>query len=79
VTWFLATKLDEDGVRQKIGNSMFIILFNDSDEPFNPTHLYLGKLSIVVCVVRPVKAASISSALQYQYDSLSFSDRICVS
>lgn len=66
VTWYLSTLLDEDGVRQKIGNSMFIIIFNDANEPFNPTHLYLGKLSIVVCVVRPVKAASISSALQYQ-------------
>lgn len=52
VTWFLAPLEDEDGLRQKIGNSMFIIIYNDCDEPFNPSNVYLGQITTVVCVVQ---------------------------
>lgn len=94
VTWHIAALLDEDGIRQKIGNSMFIIIYSDGilsfqfkfssttkhlltfsneldPEPFDPSFLYLGQLSTVVCVVRPVNVLSENLAIfarqQFQY------------
>lgn len=58
VNWFVAPFEDDDGIRQKIGNAMFIMIYNDSDEPFDPTELYLGQISTVVCVIQPYKQAS---------------------
>lgn len=50
----IAPKLDEDKIRQLIGNSIFVIIYNDSDEPFNPSGLFLGQLSTIICVVQRV-------------------------
>jgi hypothetical protein len=53
VKWFVAPLLRSEGIRQKIGNATFVIIFNDAcDEPFDPTSLYLGQITTIVCVVQ---------------------------
>jgi hypothetical protein len=39
-------------IRQKIGNSLAVIIFNDSSEPFDPSNLFLGEWNVIVCVVQ---------------------------
>jgi hypothetical protein len=44
VSFHVAAKLTRDEVRQRVGNSSCLIIFDDSpgDEPFNPINLFLG-------------------------------------
>jgi hypothetical protein len=52
VKWFVAPLLGSEGIKQKIGNAPFLIIFNDSEEAFDPTNLYLGPITTIVCVVQ---------------------------
>lgn len=59
-------KLDEDKIRQLIGNSIFIIIYSDSNEPLCPNSLYLGQLSTIICVVQRVNLLPLESKDQYR-------------
>jgi hypothetical protein len=62
VKWFVAPLLDADSIRENLNTAPFLIIFNDSDEPFDPTHLFLGIKTTVVCVVK-----YFSVNLEYRY------------
>jgi len=56
IKWLLATDFDDQDFRRYIGNTLNIIIFNDSDETFDPSNLFLGKISNLVCVVQPKRS-----------------------
>eukprot|EP01127_Copromyxa_protea_P014275 TRINITY_DN3943_c0_g1_i1.p1 TRINITY_DN3943_c0_g1~~TRINITY_DN3943_c0_g1_i1.p1 ORF type:complete len:995 (-),score=192.45 TRINITY_DN3943_c0_g1_i1:126-3083(-) len=57
VQWWLCPKLEEEHVRSRVGNCLTAIIFNDSEEPFDPTKLHLGEMTNFVCVVQPLSVA----------------------
>lgn len=52
MNFYLAPKMHKQEIRQKIGNSLAVIIFNDSAEPFDPSNLFLGEWNVIVCVVQ---------------------------
>lgn len=53
VDWHLAVEMDFDAIRQHVGNCVFLIVFDDSDDVIDPSTIHFGKVSSIVLFVRP--------------------------
>ena len=53
ISYYLGTKLNKEECRQYIGNCMSLIIFDESEESFNPLDYEWGNVTNFICVVKP--------------------------
>jgi len=61
IEWMVGTEMKKQAIRSFIGNSQCLIIFHDSETPFDPSNLFLGQVTNFVCVVSPYKQKQSSS------------------
>lgn len=68
-TWHLAPRMNRDHVRQHVGNSPCWLIFDESpiDTSFDPSELFIGKVSNYVLVVKPIKRERPGLPVDYTY------------
>jgi len=54
--WHIGPELDTDGQRQKIGNSMSIIVLDESDDVIDPSTFNFGKVTNTILFIRKIES-----------------------